>query len=61
MLCLVPSQMSALARTATFALKANDGSWKLWLKDGGVWVLQGTPVGANPRGAWNDTGHVLSQ
>ncbi|SHJ69437.1 hypothetical protein SAMN05444159_1251 [Bradyrhizobium lablabi] len=36
-----------------YALKTNTGIWRLWLKTGGVWVDQGSPVGTNYRGAWN--------
>jgi hypothetical protein len=36
-----------------YALKTNTGVWKLWLKVGGTWVDQGSPVGTNYRGAWN--------
>lgn len=35
-----------------YALKTNAVPWVLWLKVGGVWVNQGTPVGTNYRGAW---------
>jgi hypothetical protein len=36
-----------------YALKTNTGIWKLWLKVGGIWVDQGSPVGTNYRSAWN--------
>ncbi len=29
----------------SWAIKVNDGSWRLWYKVDDVWVLQGTPVG----------------
>lgn len=36
-----------------WAFKVNDGSWRLWYKVGGVWVLQGIPVGIDLAGAYN--------
>src|SRR5262249_45173572 len=36
-----------------YALKTNGGAWQLWLKSGGTWVLQGTPVGTSYKGVWN--------
>lgn len=36
-----------------YALKTNAVPWKLWLKTGGVWVDQGSPVGTNNRGTWS--------
>lgn len=36
-----------------YALKSNGGGWKLWLKTGGVWVLQGAPAGLTYRGEWS--------
>src|SRR5260221_186843 len=30
-----------------YALKTNTGIWRLWLKTGGAWVDQGSPVGTN--------------
>jgi hypothetical protein len=38
-----------------YALKTNAGAWQLWLKSGGVWVLQGQPVGTNYKGVWTST------
>ena len=43
----------AVGNDGDFAIKINTGAWKQWLKDGGVWVLQGTPVGTNFRGAYS--------
>jgi hypothetical protein len=36
-----------------YALKTSTGVWQQWKKTGGVWVLQGIPVGTNYRGAWD--------
>lgn len=43
----------SLGNEDQYALKTNAGVWKLWLKTGGVWVLQGTPVGTTTRGNWS--------
>lgn len=43
----------AIGNEGDYALKTNTGAWKQWLKTGGVWVLQATPVGVTNRGAWN--------
>ena len=36
-----------------YALKSNSGAWKLWFKQSGTWVLQGSPVGLSWLGPWN--------
>lgn len=36
-----------------WALKIDDGSWTLWYKVSGSWVLQGTPVGIDLAGTYN--------
>lgn len=41
-----------LGEEGQYALKANSSAWLLWLKQSGVWVLQGSPVGTNWTGAW---------
>ncbi|WP_316171031.1 hypothetical protein [Bradyrhizobium sp. SZCCHNRI1058] len=43
----------AVGDDGQYALKTNTGIWKLWLKTGGVWADQGSPVGTNYRGAWD--------
>jgi hypothetical protein len=44
-----------------YALKSNSGGWKLWLKTGGVWVLQGAPAGLTYRGEWSGaTAYVVN-
>lgn len=43
----------AWGKNGDYALKTNSGAWQQWLKTGGVWVLQSTPVGINNRGAWS--------
>lgn len=43
----------SIGNEGQYALKTNTGLWKLWLKQGGLWVDQGTPVGTNYRGAWS--------
>jgi hypothetical protein len=43
----------SLGEDGQFAIKTNAGAWVQWIKTGGVWVLQATPVGVNWRGAWN--------
>ncbi len=35
-----------------WALKVNSGAWKIWYKTGGVWVLQGSPVGFVWKSLW---------
>jgi hypothetical protein len=43
----------SLGSEGQYALKTNTGIWKLWLKTGGEWVDQGSPVGTNYRSTWN--------
>lgn len=44
-----------------YALKTNTGAWVLWYKTGGVWVLQGTPVGLTYKGNWSSaTAYVVN-
>jgi hypothetical protein len=43
----------ALGSDGQYALKTNDGPWKLWLKVAGEWILQGTPIGFNWEGLWS--------
>ncbi|WP_316184744.1 hypothetical protein [Bradyrhizobium sp. SZCCHNRI1003] len=43
----------SIGEDGQYALKTNSGVWKLWLKVGGLWVDQGSPVGTNYRGAWS--------
>jgi hypothetical protein len=43
----------AIGEDGQYALKTNTGLWQQWLKTGGVWVLQATPVGVSNRGAWS--------
>jgi hypothetical protein len=51
----------SLGNEDQYALKTNAGVWKLWLKTGGVWVLQGTPVGTTTRGNWSAvTNYVIN-
>jgi len=42
-----------LGADGQYALKSNSGTWKLWFKTGGTWVLQSTPVGVQWGGTWN--------
>lgn len=43
-----------------YALKSNGGEgWKLWHKEDGAWVLQGSPVGLTYRGTWNSATEYL--
>jgi hypothetical protein len=43
----------SIGEEGQLALKTNTGVWQQWRKTGGVWVLQGIPVGTNYRGAWD--------
>lgn len=38
-----------------WALKTNEGAWKLWYKEDGLWVPQGDPVGFAWKGLWNSS------
>jgi hypothetical protein len=43
-----------------YALKVNVLPWTLWLKQGGLWILQGTPAGVKWRGTWDSaTSYVV--
>jgi hypothetical protein len=42
-----------------YALKTTGGAWTLWLKVGGAWVEQGSPVGVTPMGAWLESEYFL--
>jgi hypothetical protein len=43
----------SIGEDGQYALKTNTGIWKLWLKVGGAWVDQGSPVGTNYRSTWD--------
>lgn len=43
----------SLGEDGNLAIKVNAAPWQLWLKSGGIWVLQGSPAGINNRGAWS--------
>jgi hypothetical protein len=43
----------AMGEEGQYALKTNDGPWRLWYKTGGVWEAQGIPVGTTFRGEWD--------
>lgn len=42
-----------------WALKVNDGNWKIWLKVGGAWALQGSPTNIELQGVWDPTKSYL--
>ena len=44
---------TGLGLDGQYALKSNSGAWKLWFKQSGTWVLQGSPVGLSWLGPWN--------
>jgi hypothetical protein len=51
----------SIGEDGQFALKTNTGAWQLWLKVGGVWELQGQPVGTVYVGEWNSsTAYVVN-
>lgn len=51
----------AIGEDGQYALKTDSAAWSLWLKIDGVWIPQGTPVGASWKGIWdNDTAYILN-
>jgi hypothetical protein len=51
----------SIGNDGDYALKVNAGSWQLWLRVAGAWVLQGTPVGLNYKGTWSSvTAYVVN-
>lgn len=44
---------AALGIDGQWALKVNSGLWQLWYHTEGAWVLQGSPAGIQPKGAWD--------
>jgi len=42
----------SIGEEGQYALKTNLTPWKVWVKSGGAWNLQGTPAGVNPMGPW---------
>lgn len=54
----------SLGEDGWFAVKVvgdeNGSAWKFWLKDGGVWVPKGAPLGLNPAGVWDDETDYLT-
>lgn len=44
---------NSLGEDGNMAIKVNAAPWQQWLKSGGVWVSQGTPIGIANKGAWS--------
>lgn len=43
----------SLGEEGQYALKINEGAWKMWQKIDGVWILQATPAGVTPKGPYD--------
>lgn len=42
-----------------WAIKVNDGNWKIWYKQGGAWILQGSPTNIDIKGPYDLTATYL--
>jgi hypothetical protein len=43
----------SLGEDGNMAIKVNATPWQQWIKSGGTWVSQGTPIGISNKGAWS--------
>lgn len=43
----------AVGKDGQFALKVNEGPWRIWYHENGEWVEKGVPVGIQPRGPYD--------